>query len=145
MEIHARAQLAEPLGQDLGVPVIVENKPGASQTIGAAEVARSASDGYTFMFSIADPLVGALATVKSLPYNPRKDFTFVTKVDVDRNIDFGTIDFALYDATLKLTRELRRCLEKTLFCFSRAAILLGAARQGRRAAPNKEEASSIPA
>lgn len=73
-------KLAEPLGQDLGVPVIVENKPGASQTIGAAEVARSAPDGYTFMFSIADPLVGALATVKSLPYNPRKDFTFITKV-----------------------------------------------------------------
>lgn len=73
-------RLAETVSRVLGVPVIIDNKPGGSGTIGAAEVARAAPDGYTFMFSVADPLIGALAVLKSLPYDPRRDFTFVTKV-----------------------------------------------------------------
>lgn len=73
-------KLAETMAPGLGVPVIVENKPGGAATIGAAEVARSAPDGYTFMFSVADPLIGALAAVKAMPYDPRRDFSFISKV-----------------------------------------------------------------
>ena len=73
-------KLGQSVAKRLGEPVVVDNKPGAVGTIGAAEVARAAPDGYTFMFCVGDPLIGALAVLKSLPYDPRSDFSFISKV-----------------------------------------------------------------
>ena len=73
-------KLGESVARRLGVPVIIDNKAGAAGSIGAAEVARSAPDGYTYLFTVGDAVVGALAVVKSLPYDPRRDFTFISKV-----------------------------------------------------------------
>ena len=48
---------AERLSQGLGQTVIVENRPGASATLGPAAVARAQPDGYTLLFTSATPMV----------------------------------------------------------------------------------------
>jgi tripartite-type tricarboxylate transporter receptor subunit TctC len=70
--------LAEHLGQALNQRVVVENQGGAGGTIAAANVARSDSDGYTFIFqSVSSAVINAL-TYKNLSYDPVGDFTPVT-------------------------------------------------------------------
>ena len=63
------AQVAEGLGQ----PVLVENRPGAGGTIGAAAVAKSAPDGYTILF-VTSGHAGNATLYRSLPYDSSKDF-----------------------------------------------------------------------
>jgi tripartite-type tricarboxylate transporter receptor subunit TctC len=55
-------------------PVVIENKAGASGSIGAAMVAKAAPDGYTLLINQAGPTT-AFLTRKNLPYNPNRDFT----------------------------------------------------------------------
>lgn len=72
--------LAQRMGQVLNQSVVVENRGGASGTIAAQQVVRSAPDGYTVMFATASPLTGAPLTVKGLTYDPMKDLTPVTRI-----------------------------------------------------------------
>ncbi|SAI27968.1 putattive exported protein [Bordetella ansorpii] len=67
--------LAEGLAAKWGQAVIVENKPGASGTIGAATVARAAADGYTLFFGTGSTHVVAPLMLPQTPYDPQKDFT----------------------------------------------------------------------
>lgn len=67
------AKMSELLGQ----PVIVENKPGANQTIGAAYVARSAPDGYTLLTAVVPSFVNVAAVIPNLPYDPLTSFANV--------------------------------------------------------------------
>jgi tripartite-type tricarboxylate transporter receptor subunit TctC len=46
--------LADKLAPALGRPVIIDNRPGASQTVGAAAVAKSDPDGYTLLQAAAN-------------------------------------------------------------------------------------------
>jgi tripartite-type tricarboxylate transporter receptor subunit TctC len=66
--------LMERMSRALGQQVVVENKPGGGNVIGAQAAARSAPDGYTFFFATAAALVTNPYTFKSLPYDPVKDF-----------------------------------------------------------------------
>jgi len=66
--------VGQKLGERLGQPVVVENKPGAATTIGAAEVARAPADGYTIMLAPA-PFVIASLMYPNLPYDAARDFT----------------------------------------------------------------------
>lgn len=77
-DLVARA-LGDRLAAQLGQPVIVENKTGASGTIGMDALAKAAPDGYTLAFSAVSPLALTPALVK-VPYDPDHDFTPVASV-----------------------------------------------------------------
>jgi tripartite-type tricarboxylate transporter receptor subunit TctC len=66
------------LSRKLGQTVVVDNKGGAGGTIGVAEVKRAAPDGYTILCTISSSLIQNRITVKDLPYDPEKDFTYLT-------------------------------------------------------------------
>ncbi|MDP3190260.1 tripartite tricarboxylate transporter substrate binding protein [Rhodoferax sp.] len=72
--------LAPRLGELLGVPVVVVNKPGSNALIGTDFVARSAPDGYTITLASASPLVISPNTYSKMPFDPIKDLTGITSV-----------------------------------------------------------------
>jgi len=76
-DIQARI-VAPKLGEALGVPVIVENKPGASTMVAAAEVARAAPDGYTLLYTFNGTFAQNPFTQAQVPYDPFRDFTPVS-------------------------------------------------------------------
>jgi tripartite-type tricarboxylate transporter receptor subunit TctC len=78
MDITARI-LAQKLSESLGQPVIVDNRAGASGTIGSDIVAKAAPDGYTLMITSASHTVNPSLFAK-LPYDTVKDFTPITLV-----------------------------------------------------------------
>ena len=81
------ARLIAPiLGEKLGQPVVVENKPGAGATIGAADVARSAPDGYTFMLSNTAPISLSPMMLDKAPYDSVKGFTHVAYIGSVANV-----------------------------------------------------------
>ncbi len=74
------ARLVAPrLGELWGKPVIVENRAGATGTIGTDWVARSPADGYTVLLTSNQPLVIAPAMMR-VPYDPAKDLAPVAMV-----------------------------------------------------------------
>jgi len=64
------------LGQKLGQPIVVENKPGAGGSIGAAEVARAKPDGYTLMLAL-DTQAANYQIMKGLRYDTFKSFDYL--------------------------------------------------------------------
>jgi tripartite-type tricarboxylate transporter receptor subunit TctC len=93
------AQLQEALGQ----PFIVENKAGAQGGIAAAEVARSAPDGYTLMVTTNTPQAANMSLFKKLNYDPVKDFAPVARL--------GTTSFMLMVKPDFPARDLNAFLE----------------------------------
>ena len=77
--IVARA-LAVPLQAKLGQPVVVDNRPGAGGSIGAAEIARAAPDGYNLLMSNTTPISLSPFMLEPSPYDPIKSFTHVSLV-----------------------------------------------------------------
>jgi tripartite-type tricarboxylate transporter receptor subunit TctC len=70
-----QARIVQPkLAEALGVPVVIENKPGAGTALAAAEVARSAPDGYTLLYTF-NGTFAQLPFTQHVPYDPFKDFT----------------------------------------------------------------------
>jgi len=77
--------LADRLSEQMKQPVIVENKPGANGGIAAADVMRSAPDGYTLLVAVDTNLVVNPTLYPDLPYAPFRDFTplsVLTKVEL---------------------------------------------------------------
>ena len=72
--------VADQLRGGLGATVIVENKPGASTTLAAEYVARSAPDGFTIMIATTTTLGINKSLYKNLPYDPVKDFAAISLV-----------------------------------------------------------------
>ncbi len=70
--------LASRLQDTLGQSVVVENKGGATGTIGAAQVKRAAPDGSTFLVTSLGPLVIAPHLLKNVPYDAGRDFDYLT-------------------------------------------------------------------
>ena len=85
VDVMAR-QYSESLGRILGVPIVIENKPGAGGSIGTQFVARSKADGYTLVASsqsshLANPLVQP-----NLGYDPIKDFENIAMLGRQPNV-----------------------------------------------------------
>ncbi len=78
-DIVARV-VGQKLGELWGQPVVVENRPGASGTIGADAVAKSAPDGYTLLVSSATSTAVAATLYPKLPYDVLKDLQIVTVI-----------------------------------------------------------------
>jgi tripartite-type tricarboxylate transporter receptor subunit TctC len=73
-DILARV-IAEGLSKNWGQTVVIENRPGGQNVIGAQAAARSAADGYTFFYATTAAMITNRFTFKTLPYDPDKDFS----------------------------------------------------------------------
>ena len=75
-DIVART-IAEPLGQKLGQPVVVDNRPGAGGSVGGLATVQAAPDGYTLMMANSTPLSIGPFVLDKQPYDPVKQFTHI--------------------------------------------------------------------
>jgi tripartite-type tricarboxylate transporter receptor subunit TctC len=73
IDILARV-LGQKLSDKLGVPVVVDNRPGASGNIGTEAASKAPPDGYTLLMQASTHVTNA-ALQASVPYDPVKDFT----------------------------------------------------------------------
>lgn len=72
-DLHARL-IADKLSSALGQPIVVDNRPGASGTIGLTVAARAVPDGYTFVIGSTSNLAAAGAMGAPVRYDVQKDF-----------------------------------------------------------------------
>ena len=99
-DVFSRA-LADELSKLWQQPVIVENRPGGGQNIGARACAEAVPDGYTICVMSSEPAVYNEFLYKSIPYNPEKDFTPIA------NLFFNTLSIvANSDLKVKSLPEL---------------------------------------
>ena len=66
--------VGESLAKVWGQPVVIDNRSGGQNVIGAQAAARSSPDGYTFYYATTAAIITNTFTFKSLPYQPEKDF-----------------------------------------------------------------------
>ena len=76
-DLNARV-LAERLGERLGQPVVVENRPGAEGIIGVDAAAKSPADGHTLVLGSSTTLAANFSLRAKLPFDPVADFTPVS-------------------------------------------------------------------
>src|SRR5262245_14671457 len=99
-DVFSRA-LADELSKLWQQPVIVENRPGGGQNIGARACAEAAPDGYTICVMSSEPAVYNQFLYKSIPYDPAKDFQPIA------NLFFNTLSIvANSDLKVKSLTEL---------------------------------------
>lgn len=79
IDVIARV-LAQRMAENLGQPVLVENRPGASGIIAAEGVAKAVPDGYTLMMAPSGPMVFNAVMYQKLSYSPLRDFVPVGMV-----------------------------------------------------------------
>ena len=70
--------LAQQLSQQMGVPIVIDNKPGGSYTIGTMELVRAPPDGYTLAYGNVVSLATNRSLLPNVPYDVDKDLTLVS-------------------------------------------------------------------
>jgi len=78
-DILARA-VAQKLGEKLGQPFVIDNKPGAGGNIGTGEVVRAEPDGHTLIVNSVGPIAINQTLYKNLPYDPLTDLVPVVQI-----------------------------------------------------------------
>ncbi|MCE7526985.1 tripartite tricarboxylate transporter substrate binding protein BugE [Polynucleobacter sp. IMCC 30228] len=104
-DIIARS-IADPLGRQLGQPVIVENRAGGGGSIGALEVARAPKEGYIIGVATVSTTAANPAINPKIGYDPTKDFSPITNIAATPNIiavnpNFPAKDFKTFLEVLK--------------------------------------------
>jgi tripartite-type tricarboxylate transporter receptor subunit TctC len=92
--------LAPRLAERLGQNVIIENRPGAGGMIGSASVARATPDGHTLLF-ISGAFTAHSAVTKNLPYDPVRDFSWITMV-----LTYPFVVVVKYDSPMQTVSDL---------------------------------------
>jgi tripartite-type tricarboxylate transporter receptor subunit TctC len=72
--------IGQKMTEELGQPVVIENKPGANTIIGAVTVAKAKPDGYTLLMAIDGTMVMNPFLYSKLAYDPFKDFQPITQI-----------------------------------------------------------------
>ena len=98
--------LGKRMSEKFGQTIVIDNRPGASETLAANLVAKSKPDGYTLLVSTEAPITQNQFLYKSLSYNPETDLTPVSilvKVPVAMavSLQFGAENFAAFLADVK--------------------------------------------
>ena len=70
--------VAKKVAENIGQPIVIENKGGAGSIVGTDLVAKAEPDGYTLLLGQSGPISINPAVYKSLPYDPVKDFAPIT-------------------------------------------------------------------
>jgi tripartite-type tricarboxylate transporter receptor subunit TctC len=78
-DVFMRA-LGEKLRERLGHPIVVENRPGGMQNVGARACQDSAPDGYTICIINADPMIYNQFLIRNMPFDPEKGLQPITKL-----------------------------------------------------------------
>lgn len=89
--------VADQLARGWGQPIVIENKPGGQNVIGAQAAARAQADGYTFYYATTAAMVTNVYTFKTLPYDPVKDFAPVRLVGRSPFVIAAAANFAVKD------------------------------------------------
>jgi tripartite-type tricarboxylate transporter receptor subunit TctC len=69
--------LADALGKEMGVPIVVDNRPGASNIIGTMEIVKAVPDGYTLGYGNIVSLAINRSLMGSVPYDADRDLTLI--------------------------------------------------------------------
>jgi tripartite-type tricarboxylate transporter receptor subunit TctC len=93
-DVFMRA-LGERLRERLGHPIVVENRPGGMQNVGARACQDSAPDGYTICIINADPIIYNQFLIKDMPFDPEHGLEPITKL-------FDLIHVMVVNADLKV-------------------------------------------
>ena len=78
--------ITEKLSNNVGQPVIVDNRPGAGGALGAELAAKSAPDGYTLLLTTTAIYAILPNLRKNLPYDPVRDFVPITRIATASNV-----------------------------------------------------------
>ncbi len=70
--------IAREAAKELGVPVVVENRPGGAQTIATTRAARSPADGYTLLHAPGSPF-STVPHLQTVSYDVETDFTYIAQ------------------------------------------------------------------
>ena len=79
VDLHAR-HIGAKMGENLGQPIVVENRPGGNTHIGAEVVAKAPPDGYTLFHTLDSTMTLNQALYAKLPFDPVKDFAPVARL-----------------------------------------------------------------
>ncbi|MCM0018776.1 MAG: tripartite tricarboxylate transporter substrate-binding protein [Tagaea sp.] len=89
----ARA-MAQPMGEALRQPIVVDNRPGANAIVGMEACARAAADGYTYCITNNDSITFNPVLYARLPYDPAKDLIPIAKAAEIEQIIVAAAGFA---------------------------------------------------